>query len=72
MLPIVIDRFAVAVCGVGLESLTSKVKVVVPGAVGVPLMTPAALIASPDGNTLPLARENVYGDDPPAAETLAL
>jgi len=48
------------------------VKVVVPGAVGVPLMTPAALIVRPPGNELPLASENEYDGTPPAAEMLAL
>ena len=41
LLATVIGRVAVTVCGVGLESFAWTVKVVVPGAVGVPAMTPA-------------------------------
>ena len=66
------ERTAVTICGVGLESCACTVKLVVPGAVGVPVMAPAALIDKPPGNELPLASENVYEGTPPAAETLAL
>jgi hypothetical protein len=59
LLATVIERVAVTVCGVGLESFACAVKFVVPGTDGVPLIRPAALIAKPAGNTLPLASENV-------------
>ena len=72
MLATVIERMAVAVCGVGLESVACTVKVVVPGAVGVPAMRPAVFIVKPAGKTLPLVSENVYEGTPPVAETLAL
>ena len=72
LLATVIERVLLTVCGVGLESFTCTVKFVVPGTVGVPLMTPAVFIVRPAGNTLPLASENVYESTPPVAETLAL
>jgi hypothetical protein len=68
----VMERTAVAVCGIGLESFACTVKLVVPGAVGVPEMTPAALIIKPLGNELPLASENEYDGVPPVATTLTL
>ena len=68
----VIERMAVAVCGVGLESVACTVKLVVPGAVGMPVMRPAVFIVRPAGNRLPVASENVYDGTPPVAETLAL
>jgi len=48
------------------------VKLVVPGAVGVPETSPAALIDKPLGNELPLASENVYEGIPPVAAREAL
>jgi len=66
------ERAAVAVSAGLLESFACTVKVVVPGVVGVPLMTPAALIVKPPGKELPLASEYVYGRTPPVAEMLAL
>jgi hypothetical protein len=68
----VIDRFAVTVCGVGLESFTCTMKLVVPVAVGLPVMAPVALIDKPAGNTLPLASEKVSGGLPPVAVTVAV
>lgn len=68
----VIERFAVTVCGVGLESFTCTVKFVVPCAVGLPVMAPVALIVNPADNTVPLASENVSGRLPPVAVTVAL
>lgn len=72
MVATVIDRTAVAVCGVGLESFACTVKLVAPAAVGVPVITPVALIVKPLGKELPLASEYIYGRIPPVAETLAL
>ena len=68
----VIDKFAVTVCGVGLESFTCTVKFVVPVAVGLPVMAPVPLIDNPAGNTLPLASEKVSGRLPPVAVTVAV
>ena len=68
----VMERFAVTVCGVVLESFTWTVKLVVPGAAGIPVIAPAALIDKPLGNELPLASEKVSGKLPPLAVTVAL
>ena len=68
----VMERTTVAVCGTGLESCACTVKLVVPAAVGVPVMTPATLMVRPTGKELPLASEYVYGRTPPVAETLAV
>ena len=68
----VMERFAVTVLGVVLESLTCTVKFVVPVAAGVPVMAPDALNVRPAGKELPLASENVYEGIPPDAMTLAL
>jgi len=56
-----------------LESVPLTLKVYVPAAVGVPLMTPALDSASPGGSE-PLATvvEKVYGDWPPLAVRLWL
>jgi hypothetical protein len=63
-------RFAVALnCGLD-ESFTVMAAVLVPAAVGVPLITPVvAFIDSPVGN--PVA-DQLYGVVPPAATTVAL
>lgn len=67
---IVMDRFAIAVCPVGVvESVTVSVTGLVPAAVGVPVIWPDAFIERPAGK--PVA-EKVYGGAPPAALTLAL
>jgi hypothetical protein len=60
-------------CGVAaLESVTFTVKFDVPfGPVGVPVITPAPLIASP-GGSVPLLRENVSVPAPPDAVTVWL
>ena len=66
----VIDRFAVAVTCVGLvESVTVIWAVLLPAALGVPVIAPAALIDSPAGNPVAL---NVYPGLPPVAATVAL
>ena len=60
-----------ALCGVGdVESVTVTVTVLVPAAVGVPVICPElALIVSPAGNP---AAPHVYGVAPPAAATVAV
>ena len=52
--------------------MACTVKLVVPGAVGIPVISPAALIDKPLGRELPLASEKVYEGTPPVAEMLAL
>ena len=47
-------------------------KLVVPGVVGVPEMSPEGLNARPGGKELPLASEKVSGKLPPLANTVAL
>ena len=54
-----------------LASRTLTVKFDVPAAVGVPLITPAAVIVSPAGS-VPEARVTVYGPAPPDHATVAL
>jgi len=65
------DRLFVAVRGVGsVESVTVTVTVLVPAAVGVPVICPVlALIVSPAGNP---AAPHVYGVAPPTAASAAL
>ncbi len=65
------DRLFVAVCGAGnVASVTVTVTVLVPAAVGVPLICPVlALIAKPAGRPVAL---HVYGCVPPVAATAAL
>ena len=69
--PIVIEKFAVAVCAGDAESVTvTTTLLLVPAAVGVPLMTPVeALIVNPAG--WPLI-DHVYAPVPPVATTAAL
>ena len=50
ILPIMIDKVAVTVCGVGLESFTCTVKLDVPGPEAVPEMTPRELSDMPLGS----------------------
>jgi hypothetical protein len=57
---------AVGVC----ESVTCTLNVVVPKTVGVPLITPPALILKPGGN-VPEARVHVNGCFPPPAVKVA-
>ena len=65
---IVMDRLAVAVRWVGLvESVTVIAAVLVPAALGVPVITPVALIESPAGKPVAV---NVYGAVPPFAPTV--
>jgi len=66
------ERLAVAVCGVGLESFTCTEKLFVPGVLGVPEITPEALKDRPAGKELPPANEKVSGKLPPLATTVAL
>ena len=56
---------AFAVCGELLESRTVKTALLEPGAVGVPVMTPAGLMDKPAGR--PMAVQ-LYGATPPAAD----
>ncbi len=56
----------VAETGVAAESVTLTVKVELPGAVGVPEMTPAALSANPGGSE-PLEMLQFSGATPPLA-----
>ncbi len=66
----VMERFADALSWELVESFTVTFAVLVPEAVGVPLMTPVeALIVSPAGR--PVA-DQVYGVVPPVAVTGAL
>ena len=60
----------VAETGVEAESVTFTVKVELPGAVGVPEMTPPVLIVSPAGNE-PLETLQVSGATPPLAVSVA-
>ena len=61
---------AVAVrCVPGVVSVTVMVGVLLPAAVGVPVMTPAALMDRPAGR---LVAVKVYGGVPPVAVTVAL
>ncbi len=62
---------ALALC-LGLpESVTWTVKLKVPAVVGVPAMTPVlALRVSPEGSA-PLTTDQVYGEVPPDAESVA-
>ena len=65
-----IDAVTPAVCAVGLESLTCKLKLDVPVVVGVPAITPLeAFKLSPVGNE-PDATLQVYGVIPPVAEAV--
>jgi hypothetical protein len=67
---IVMERLAEAVCWGLVESFTVTFAVLVPAAVGVPLITPVlALIVSPAGR--PVA-DHVYGVVPPEASTVVL
>jgi hypothetical protein len=50
-----------------VESLTSMVKVNVPGVAGEPDRTPADDRVSPFGRALDVARDHVYGLTPPVA-----
>ena len=63
----VIDNAWVALKDVGvLESVAFTLKPKVPGAVGVPLISPDELSFSPDGRE-PKATDQVYGPMPPVA-----
>jgi hypothetical protein len=53
-------------------SVTSTVKPLVPFAVGVPLITPPVLSASPAGSVLPGISAHVYGLVPPVAASVVL
>lgn len=65
---IVICRAAVAVWPA--ESVTRRVKLEAPAAVGVPEITPSAASVRPAGN-VPVAIDQVYGAAPPVADKLA-
>lgn len=67
----IIVNVLVAVCGVGVpESVTVTFTVLVPAAVGIPVICPVlALMLSPAGN--PVA-DQLYGVMPPSAATVAL
>lgn len=57
---IVMLRVAVALCAVGVcESVTTTVKLVVPRAVGVPVIAPPELRLSPAGKLLPACSAQV-------------
>lgn len=65
-----IEVVALAVCGVGLESFTCKLKLDVPAAVGEPVIAPVELFKlSPVGKE-PKATLHVYGVIPPVAEAV--
>ena len=63
-------RFAVALSTGELESLTVTVNEEVPGVVGVPLICPELLSASPAGRE-PELIDQVYGAVPPVAAKAA-
>jgi hypothetical protein len=67
---IVIVSDLVVVCAVGVaESVTFTAKLNVPAAVGVPAISPVeAFSANPAGRD-PEARDQLYGDEPPPAES---
>ena len=57
---IVMLRVPVVLCAVGVsESVTTTVKLVVPNAVGVPVIAPLELRLSPAGKLLPLCKAHV-------------
>ena len=60
-----------SVSGVACESVARTVKLDVPAAVGVPLITPPELKDSPDGRLPPLS-DHVYGVWPPVAASVWL
>ena len=67
----VTDLLATSTAAVGVcESVTCTLKVVVPNTVGVPLMTPPALIVSPGGR-VPEAMAQVNGPTPPTEVNVA-
>ena len=63
---IIIDRAFVAVSAGVCESVTRTVKLEVPEAVGVPLITPPELRLKPAGSE-PDASDQLYGVTPPLA-----
>ena len=67
----VTDLDATSTAAVGdCESVTCTLKVVVPNTVGVPLITPEALIVSPGGR-VPEASAQVNGPTPPVEVNVA-
>src|SRR5271165_4368389 len=65
------DLLAMSTAAVGVcESVTWTLKLEVPNAVGVPLITPAALMLSP-GGSVPDASDQVKGCRPPVAVKVA-
>ena len=67
----VTDLDAMSTAAVGVwESVTDTLKVVVPSAVGVPLITPEALMVSPGGR-VPEASAQVNGPTPPVEVNVA-
>ena len=67
-----IESACVSVAGVFAESVTDTVKLAVPaGPVGVPVMTPAVLIASPAGS-VPALMLKVLAPRPPVEATVWL
>jgi hypothetical protein len=61
----------VAVCGEPAESVTCKVKLETPIAVGVPEMTPVPLFSDIPAGSEPFDMDHVYGVVPPLAARLA-
>ena len=55
-----------------LESVTCTVKLLVPLAVGVPVMVPALALKDRLVGKLPALRDQVYGVVPPTAASVAL
>ena len=67
----VMDLLAMSTAAVGVcESVTCTLKFVVPGVVGVPLITPAVLILRPGGR-VPEASAQVKGPFPPVEVKVA-
>ena len=67
----VILKPLVAVCGDPAESVTCAVKLEVPIAVGVPEMTPVALVSDSPAGSEPLDIDQLYGGVPPLAARVA-
>jgi len=67
----VIDKPAVAVAGVGSESVTCTTKLLVPACVGVPVIAPVVAASDSPGGRVPEEMLQEYGPIPPVADKVA-